>query len=312
MGDYNNIPDIIKNYGDVFCCHRNKVPTHGTKTNNKDTFFSFDQAMKLMMSDEGLGIGIFDNLCGVDIDHCVEDGVISNEAMAIVDYFNSYAELSMSGTGIHILFLCDDQFKDTDNYYTKLGMKQIKEKGITGMEGLEIYQGQLDQRYLTLTGTEIHSMNVESISGFKLKMFLDLFFKKHHSSFTKEVEFESSDIEDQTWIKWALFEYKPKRLLDCWVKTPTGSGGTESEDDMIFMNELAFWCNHNVKVMRTVFESSRYFKAKDEEHKNKWLVRPDYSERTIKRALASNDAVKVKFKDKYYYDSELNKIMEVK
>jgi putative DNA primase/helicase len=312
MGDYNNIPDVIKNYGDVFCCHRNKVPTHGTRTNNKDTFFSFDQAMQLMMSDEGLGIGIFDNLCGVDIDHCVEDGVISNAAMAIVDYFNSYAELSMSGTGIHILFLCDEQFKDTDNYYTKLGIKQVKDKGIIGMEGLEIYQGQLDQRYLTLTGIEIHSMNVASVSGYKLKMFLDLFFKKNHSSFTKEIEFESSDVEDQAWIKWALFEKKPKKLLECWVKTPTGSGGTESEDDMSFMNELAFWCNHNVNVMKAVFESSRYFKAKDEEHKNKWLVRSDYAERTINKALAANSAAKIYYKNSYHYDDKENKIVEVK
>lgn len=311
MNNYYNIPERLRGpQSTVYCCHKDKRPTHGTKPDKLSTFFSFDEALKMMQPDEGLGIGMWGKLCGVDIDHCVEDGVISNEAMAIVDYFNSYAELSMSGTGIHILFLCEEQHKDADKYYVKLGKKQIKEKGITGMEGLELYQGFHDHRYLTLTGEEIHSMNVEFVSGYKLQLFLELFFKKPVSSFTKTVEFESSDVEDQAWIKFALLEKKPKKLLECWVKTPTGSGGTESEDDFIFMNELAFWCNCNPKVMRAVFESSRYYKAKDAKHLKKWS-RVDYSEGLINKCIASNNVAKVYYEDRYYYDADSNTIKEV-
>lgn len=310
MNNYYNIPERLRGpQSTVYCCHKDKRPTHGTKPDKLSTFFSFDEALKMMQPDEGLGIGMWGKLCGIDIDHCVEYGVISEQAQVIIDFFDSYAELSMSGTGIHILFLCEEQYKDADKYYTKLNKKHLKEKGATGMGGLEFYQGFHDHRYLTLTGNKVHDMNKEFVSGEDVKAFLNAFFYRPPAT-TVNVEFDSSDAEDQAWIKWALFEKKPTKLIECWFKTPTGSGGTESEDDFIFMNELSFWCNHNAKVMKTVFESSRYYKAKDAKHLKKWS-RKDYCETLINKANASNKVAKIYFEDSYAYNPITNKIEEV-
>ena len=128
--NYLNIPERFRGpKSRVFCTHTDKVPN--ALPNKLETFQSFDEAIASMKEGQGLGIGLWGALCGIDIDHCVTDGIISDEAQLIIDKFDSYAELSMSGTGVHILFLVhpNDQLKDRkDNYYIKLGKKHCKEQ----------------------------------------------------------------------------------------------------------------------------------------------------------------------------------------
>ena len=139
----------------IFCTHKNKVPTHGTHVDDMSTYYSYEKAKSLLQPGEGLGVGLFGNLCGIDIDHCVEDNKISPTAQSILEYFDgAYAEYSYSGTGIHLLFFCKEQHK-YQKYYIKMGEKQLKDKGITDIGGLELYQGRIDNRYLTLTGNVI-------------------------------------------------------------------------------------------------------------------------------------------------------------
>lgn len=308
--NYLNIPERFRApKSKVYRVHKDKVPIYGTKPNELSTFYSFEDALALMKDDEGLGIGMWGILCGVDIDHCIDDdGVMSQEAEDIIEFFDSYAETSVSGHGVHILFLCKDQHKDKDAYYVKLGKKHMKEKKISGMEGLEFYQGLHDHRYLTLTGNKIHDMNCEYVSGEKVQAFLDKYFKKPAPAITSSVSFSSSDDEDKAWIKWALQKKKPERLINYWFKTPTGSGGTESEDDLAFMSELAFWCNKNPAVMRAIFEASYYYKHKDAKHIKKW-ARVDYSEGVITKAMSNSNVAKVHYEDRYLYD-DVNKIIK--
>ena len=108
--NYYNIPERLRGPKSlVYCTHKDKVPN--ALPNKLETFQSFEGALASMKDDEGLGIGLWGALCGIDIDHCVTDGVISDEAQLIIDKFDSYAELSMSGTGVHILFLVHSPMK---------------------------------------------------------------------------------------------------------------------------------------------------------------------------------------------------------
>lgn len=310
--NYYNIPERFRApKSRVYCVHQDKVPIYGTLPNKLSTFYSFDEAISLIKEGQGLGIGMWGILCGIDIDHCInDDGFISPEAQEIIDYFDSYAETSVSGHGVHILFLCKDQHKDKDAYYVKLGKKHMKEKNITGMEGLEFYQGLHDHRYLTLTGNKIHEMNHEYVSGERVQAFLDKYFKKPIPPTPTLTSFSSSDDEDKAWIKWALLVRKPERLMKGWFRHPTGSGGTESEDDLEFMSNIAFWSNNNPSVMRTIFEASAYYKLKDDKHKKKW-ARQDYSEGVIAKAMQSTNVAKVYFQDSFCYDSNSKTIKEV-
>lgn len=299
----------------VYTTHRDKVPT--IKINDLSNFISYEDAKEQIHQDPqlGLGVGMWGYLCGIDIDGCIDNNVISDEAQAIIDLFpEAYIEKSFSGTGLHFLFLCQMQVPDRkDSYYIKMGKKHMSEKSLP-FKGLEFYQGLYDHRYLTLTENSIQSPpSLTYVSGEKLLAFLDQYFKRPQPSSTN-ITTISTDPEDEAWWRWAkkrLRQGKAQRLYDLASKTPTGSGGTESEDDLALMSEIAFWCNKNPDLMREVFETSYYYKHKDQKHKNKW-ARLDYSQGVIDRAIQSGSVAKVYFEDSFEYDPNTNEIVPIK
>ena len=151
--NFENIPKQMKEEA-YFCTHYKKTPTNNTKPNDKKTFYSYDEMMKIKKDYEGIGIGIFDSYCGIDIDHCIDDkGSLSEVAKDIIKTIKSYTEKSLSGTGIHIIFKCENQEQiNSMKYYTKMNENQLQKNGFKETGGLEIYQGNFDNRYLTLTG----------------------------------------------------------------------------------------------------------------------------------------------------------------
>lgn len=86
-------------------------------------------------STAGVGLGFVLNGDGVvclDIDHCLVDGVLSDEAQHIVDRCrNTYIEVSPSGDGLHVWGMASLDFTGR-----KFG-------------GVEVYG---DRRYMTVTG----------------------------------------------------------------------------------------------------------------------------------------------------------------
>jgi hypothetical protein len=132
------------------------------------------------------------------------------------------------------------------------------------------------------------------------------------------VSVTTDDEEDMAWYKFTKFLYDEEpfrnefpsieKLHELLERTPTGSGGTESEDDLSLLANLAFWCNHNPRVMRYAFEHSAYYNKKDAKHKKKW-ARQDYSEGAITRATQNVNVAKIYFKDFFKYIPE-NKSMD--
>ncbi len=90
-----------------------KVPyqVDGTRARSNDpsTWVKMDTAIMAYQD-----IGGYDGICFmmpvepsgivfIDIDHCINDGVIEPWAQEVIDDFNSYTERSQSGNGLHIL-----------------------------------------------------------------------------------------------------------------------------------------------------------------------------------------------------------------
>lgn len=82
-------------------------------------------------------------MAAVDIDDCVVDGKLTAFAQEIVDKLGIYAELSPSGTGVHIWGRAPNLQYDTTKYY--MNNREI---------GLEVYVGKHTTRFLTLTGKQ--------------------------------------------------------------------------------------------------------------------------------------------------------------
>lgn len=83
---------------------------------------------------DGVGISIVPPYCGIDIDHCVNDGVIDPVAQSYINRLSSYTELSPSGKGIRIL------------------IKGKKPGGRCRVGNTEIYDS---ARFVTITGNHI-------------------------------------------------------------------------------------------------------------------------------------------------------------
>jgi hypothetical protein len=70
------------------------------------TYASYDMAIAAANKNGNAGIGfvftVGDPYVGVDLDFCIEDGVVHSQATEVLKLFNSYAEKSQSGRGLHI------------------------------------------------------------------------------------------------------------------------------------------------------------------------------------------------------------------
>lgn len=119
-----------------------KSPRGGNaRSNDPATWGTYDQAAETAAKCgySGVGIMLGDGLGGVDLDGAVKDGEIEPWALEIIEEFGSYAEISPSGTGVHILFWAD-----------------ASKTGAIGRAnhaaGIEIYNY---GRYFTVTGEQV-------------------------------------------------------------------------------------------------------------------------------------------------------------
>src|ERR1700730_9669252 len=82
-------------------------PTTCASSTDATTWSAFDTAQMALADGkaDGLGFVLGDGYAGVDLDACrdPEIGMISAQAQTIVDESASYAEISPSGTGVHVL-----------------------------------------------------------------------------------------------------------------------------------------------------------------------------------------------------------------
>jgi putative DNA primase/helicase len=72
------------------------------------TWGTFQEALEAYENRDYAGIGFVfssaDPYTGIDLDNCVDgDGQIALWALEIVRYFDSYTELSATGTGLHVI-----------------------------------------------------------------------------------------------------------------------------------------------------------------------------------------------------------------
>lgn len=82
----------------------------------KVTFTDYAIAVRHRAAYDGIGIGVFGDICAIDIDSCVENGVLSDMAKDIITRMNTYTEYSPSGTGVRILFKASLPAYDKDRY----------------------------------------------------------------------------------------------------------------------------------------------------------------------------------------------------
>jgi putative DNA primase/helicase len=167
-----NLPSVLKEQG-LFCLWKYeanannehvKMPINPSslahaRANDISTFARYSKALEALNKSEshfeGIGLGIFAPIAGIDIDNCASDQSegkisLSEAASDIIDKFSTYTELSPSGTGVHLYFQVPPDYRyDKSKYYIK-----------SPSAGIEIYCPGMTSRYLTVTGNAINNYEI--------------------------------------------------------------------------------------------------------------------------------------------------------
>ena len=246
-------------------CPYNPRTGGGAMSNNPGTFTSYQEAVNALKRGgyDGLGVGVFDGLCAIDIDHCIEeDGTPSLLAVDIVSTMESYTETSPSGQGIRIFFKADGFSYDKSRYYT-----------MNAKQGLEVYVSGATSKFLTATGNSAPWAGAFPIyeRAEALQIVLDRYMVRPartapeattvNNSFTVNGTQAPLDLSDADIIAKAHKARNGATFGALWNGDTSGYG-SHSEADMALCNLLAFWTGCNAGQMDRLFRSSGLMREK--------------------------------------------------
>ena len=237
---------------------------------NPESWTSYTEAVSACKERDYDGIGFVftpeDDLCGVDLDGCLdpETGEIESWAQQIVEELDSYTEISPSGTGVHVLVRAKlpegrnrkGRFEtyDRGRYFTVTG------KHLAGTpQGIESRQEELRGVVRRVFGSEAP----ESTNGY-----------------TRPVaapELMGNGLSDEEIIRKALAASNGARFSRLWNGDTEGYG-SHSEADLALCGMLAFWTGGDATRIDSLFRQSGLYREK-------W-DRKDYRNRTITEALS--------------------------
>lgn len=279
---YDNIPKLIKDTGQ--CCVWNYEERKGRKTkvpynpitknrasvDKPETFVDFGTAMNAVSNYDGIGIRVNNNQGAIDLDHCIENGVLLPWAYEIVCEFRSaYIEISPSGTGLRILFLVPVGYKyDSITFYIKKG-------------NVEIYVAGATNRFVTLTGN-VYQQGEVMEQAEALQWLLDTHMKRPQPVNTNPPTKRDSYLSDDSVIEKAMNAANGAKFQNLWTGDITGYP-SHSEADAGLVSMLAFYCNGNAKQIDRLYRQSALYRDKwDEQH-----GADTYGNMTIKRAVGN-------------------------
>ena len=261
----NNIPQKLKDIA-RFCCwryetvkgRRTKVPYNPVtgrkaRTNQPITFTTFDTAA-IATGYDGIGIHVANGIAGIDLDHCMENGILLPWAQEIVDKFHStYIEVSPSGTGTRIFCLVPDNFTyDPSTYYIKKG-------------NIEVYIPGFTNRFLTVTGNALNKAEVTETTK-ALSWLLNTYMLRPTPPSSSASAPSQSYLDDDSVIAKASAAQNGTKFKQLWNGDIAGYP-SHSEADVALCSILAFWCGGNREQMDRLFRESGLMRDKWDEYR---------------------------------------------
>lgn len=262
-----NIPAYLREHG-RFVLHKGKRPLdrNGRPTDPTDAenALSAEEVLEVYQEApegrfDGIGVIIAPPLVGIDLDHAIdENGAMSPLAEEFLQQLDTYAEISPSGTGLHLIGLAPGMAESCGAY-------RKKNSGI----GLEAY---FEKRYFRFSGDAISPVDVQDISGDVLQRILDTYLKGEKMS-TDEGEYTAVTLEQDTRTEEEVemdadaVMSRMRRGADWETISRLLDGenikGNTSDDDMSLLNRLAFYSIRDARVMDHIYRNS-------DRYRNKW------------------------------------------
>ena len=262
-----NIPEELKSCKQWVCgTHQDKIPKNpatgkNAQSNNPKTWGTFAQAVKACdtFGFDYIGFMFAPPYFGVDLDHCLDKTDFVDE---FVETLQSYAEISKSGNGIHII--CKGKLPDGS-----------RRKG-----GVEMYSS---GRYFICTGN-IYNPEYKEIKDCTESV--KILHSKYLPNATPKAEIRRQvivDLDDSEIIDKARACKSGSLFAMLYSGQWEGLFPSQSEADLALCNQLAFWTGRNAAQIDRIFRSSGLYRKKWDK------MRGDdtYGNKTIEKACAS-------------------------
>jgi len=268
MPNIDSIPSELKNM-DCWCLWK-KHPRDNGKTGkvpfNPDGYkiktgqnngYSFANVLNAYQQGgfDGIGILLGDGLCGVDLDNCIINGQLNDQAQQILSELDSYTEKSPSGQGLHIIFQTDSDFNPDRKRH----------------RSLEIYA---KLRFFTVTGDRIGNQpKVTFIPREKVQHWCDKYLPPHKQSISMHTPI---NVTPQMIIQRAN---RDNILNQLWY----GRHGIEDDNvaDFRLCLKLAYYTAGNPTAIDSLFRVSALMRDKWDEIR----ANQTYGQLTINEAL---------------------------
>ena len=241
-----NIPEELKKVPQWVCVSKtDKIPKNpfngkNAKANDTSTWGTFEQAVKACdtFGFDYLGFEFAPPYFGVDLDHCLDQTDFCDE---FVETLQSYAEISRSGNGIHII--CKGKLPEGS-----------RRKG-----GVEMYS---EGRYFIVTGNLYNNAYAEIKECTES---VKVLHSKYLPTSVPKAEVRRQvvvDLDDEEVIDKARNCKTGTLFSMLYAGQWEGLYPSQSEADMVLCNQLAFWTGRNEAQMDRIFRSSGLMRSK--------------------------------------------------
>jgi putative DNA primase/helicase len=252
----------------------------GTDDAHKGTWVSFDDAesARNQFQASGLGLKIPKGFFLLDIDH---KDISDPFAQLMLSRFSSYAEVSPSSKGIHIIGQCDItklpvHFDDRRKRLVLDSEYYQKRSDI----GLELYIGDITNRYGTFTGNTINSLPIADCTQAVLTTLDKEMRKKPKAKYSAKRDGDRAVFDIVCDLRKQKNGDKFIRLYD---KGDFSEYSSQSEADAALCALIAFRTGADPDAIDEVFRSSALYRSKWE--------RDDYRENTINAGISACNGV---------------------
>lgn len=241
-----NIPKELRKLNQWVCwTSDDKIPksakTGGNAmSNNPDTWSDFQTAVDACdkYGFEGIGFMFANGYFGVDLDHCLDNIDFVDE---FVKTLQSYAEVSRSGSGIHII--CKGKLPD----------------GARHRGNVEMYSS---GRYFICTGNLYNDEYKKVVDCTESIKILHSKYLPDTAPKIEQRQVEIIDLDDQEIIDKARNCRTGYSFNMLYSGNWQGIYTSQSEADLALCNQLAFWTQRNEQQMDRIFRSSGLMRVK--------------------------------------------------
>ena len=270
MFNYDNIPAELKAVKQWVCWGDSKLPKNpktggNAQSNNKETWGTFDEAVAAVEKYHFGGIGFMfaPPYFGVDLDKCLDNAEFIEE---FVETLQSYTEISKSGNGIHII------------------AKGTLPPGNRRRGNVEMYS---ERRYFIMTG-KLYCDKYRNIVD--CTETIKPLHAKYLGDTTPKIApriVEPLDMSDEELIDRARNCKTGAAFQFLYGGAWQGIYHSQSEADLAFCNQLAFWTQRDAARMDRIFRTSGLMRPKWDTRRGEYT----YGQLTIEKAIAACTSV---------------------